>query len=294
MTGAGGGPVAGPVGIIAGGQEVPLEVAEALKEAGRDYCLFGLVGEADSRIEDHPHQWLKWGEIGTLFKQIEQKGIKDLLFIGSINARPDFRSIRLDFGAVRALPEILKIMASGGDEGVLGGVAQFVEKRGFNLLSARDVAPSLVIGSDLSVGRGLAAKHQADIDHAAKAAMMIGALDAGQGVVVAAGRVLAMEGPEGTDQMLSRVARIGSERRARWQFGKQGLLLKRARPGQDLRFDMPAIGPRTIENVKKAGLAGIICAEGEVLCARRAETMKLAGEAGLFLEARSFKDIGAE
>ena len=276
MTGTGGGPVAGLVGIIAGGQEVPLEVAEALKEDGRDYCLFGLVGEADSRIEDHPHQWLKWGEIGTLFKQIEQKGIKDLLFIGSINARPDFRSIRLDFGAVRALPEILKIMASGGDEGVLGGVAQFVEKRGFNLLSARDVAPSLVIGSDLSVGRGLAAKHQADIDHAAKAAMMIGALDAGQGCGGGCWPYSRHGRPRKARTRCYRGWRgLASERRARWQFGKQGLLLKRARPGQDLRFDMPAIGPRTIENVKKAGLAGIICAEGEVLCARRAETMKL-------------------
>ena len=118
-----------------------------------------------------------------------------------------------------------------------------------------------------------------------------GAMDAGQGVVVAAGRILALEGPEGTDQMLERVTRIRHEKRARWDFGKEGLLLKRARPGQDLRFDMPTIGPRTIENVREAGLAGIICAQGEVLCASRLRTIELVRENGLFLQARSFNDI---
>ncbi len=281
----------GPVGIIAGGHDLPLEVAAALRQSGRDYFLFGLTGEADDRISSHPHAWLKWGEIGRLFKMLEQMQIRDVLFIGSITSRPDFKSVRLDFGAVRALPEILKIMAGGGDEGVLAGVANFVERRGLRLMSVPDVAPSLVVGDDLCVGAVKSYEMEADVELAAETAVLIGALDAGQGVVVAGGRVLAMEGPEGTDQMLERVSLIREQKRARWNFGKEGLLLKRARPGQDLRFDMPTIGPRTVENVKRAGLAGIICAGGQVLCANRQETVLKARELGLILQSRRLDDI---
>ena len=281
------------MGIIAGGQDLPLEIADALRRAGRAYFLFGLVGEADKRIEQHPHMWLKWGEIGHLFRMLEQKDIHDLLFIGSIVARPDFRSIRLDFGAVRALPELLRIVTGGGDESVLGGVANFFEKRGLKLVSVPEIAPSLVVGADLSVGAAKAEANMADIELAAKVASTVGAIDAGQGVVVAGGRILAMEGPEGTDQMLERVVRIRQEGRARWDFGKQGLLLKRARPGQDLRFDMPTIGPRTIERVVEAGLAGIICADGEVLCAGREKTISDARAGGLFLQARKLDHISS-
>nr|WP_321456924.1 UDP-2,3-diacylglucosamine diphosphatase LpxI [uncultured Cohaesibacter sp.] len=281
----------GPVGIIAGGQDLPFEVIEALKASGRQYFIFGLTGEADSRIEDHPHLWVKWGEIGLLFKTLDVMGIKELLCIGSIQKRPDFKSIKLDFGAVKALPSILRILAAGGDEGVLQGVAQFMENRGVRLVSVPDVAPALVVGAELSINTASLEASEDDIALAARAAGVIGALDAGQGVVVAAGRILALEGPEGTDQMLGRVAQIREENRARWSFGKQGLLLKRARPGQDLRFDMPTIGPRTVENAQRAGLAGIVCADGEVLCANRDKTLELARQAGLFLHARVLGDI---
>lgn len=281
----------GPVGIIAGGQDLPFEVINALQAAGRPYFIFGIVGEADARIESHPHHWIKWGEIGLLFKLIEQNALSELLCIGSIRSRPDFSNIRLDLGAMKALPAILRIMASGGDEGVLQGVAGFFEKRGVRLVSVPEVASGLVIGPDLSVGNKATAANESDIALAARAAGLIGALDAGQGVVVAAGRILAMEGPEGTDQMLARVLQIRQEKRARWNEGKQGVLLKRARPEQDLRFDMPTIGPRTIENAHKAGLAGIVCAEGEVLCANRAQSLEMARAAGLFLISRKLEDF---
>ncbi|WP_321446636.1 UDP-2,3-diacylglucosamine diphosphatase LpxI domain-containing protein [uncultured Cohaesibacter sp.] len=281
----------GPVGIIAGGQDLPFEVINALQAAGRPYFIFGIVGEADARIESHPHHWIKWGEIGLLFKLLEQNALSELLCIGSIRSRPDFSSIRLDLGAMKALPAILRIMASGGDEGVLQGVAGFFEKRGVRLVSVPEVAPGLVVGPDLCVGNKAAEANESDIALAARAAGLIGALDAGQGVVVAAGRILAMEGPEGTDQMLARVLQIRQEKRARWNEGKQGVLLKRARPGQDLRFDMPTIGPRTIENAHKAGLAGIVCAEGEVLCANRAQSLEMAHAAGLFLVSRKLEDF---
>ena len=280
----------GPVGIIAGGQDLPLEVISALEKSGRSFFLFGLVGEADARIEAYPHIWLRWGEIGRLFSLIEEKGIREMLLIGSIVHRPNFKSTKLDLGAVKALPELLRIMASGGDEGVLGGAARFFEKRGVRIVSVPEVAPSLVVGDTLRAASGMEA-HRDDIALAAKAALMIGALDAGQGVVAAEGRILAMEGPEGTDQMLERVMAIREQGRAYWDFGKKGLLLKRARPNQDLRFDMPAIGPRTVECAHRAGLAGIVCAQGEVLCVNRAQTLQRARDLGLFIQAQNLSEF---
>lgn len=279
-----------PIGIIAGGHNLPLEIADALREAGQAYFLIGLVGEADKAIESHPHMWLKWGQVGLFFKTLETKGIEKLLFVGSITNRPDFKSIKLDRGAISALPDILRIVSSGGDEGVLGGVARFFEKRGLSLLSVVDLVPSIIVGAEFSLSNGHVAASRTDIHLASRAAKTIGALDAGQGVVVAEGRILAMEGPEGTDQMLQRVETIREQGRARWDFGKRGILYKCARPGQDLRFDIPTIGPQTIENVKKAGLAGIVCARDEVLCIAKSDTKRLAQEAGLFLQAMDSAD----
>lgn len=276
-----------PIGIIAGGHNLPLEIADALRDAGQDYFLIGLVGEADKAIETHPHMWLKWGQVGLFFKTLEERKIEKLLFVGSITRRPDFKSIKLDRGAFTALPDILRIASSGGDEGVLGGVAQFFEKRDLKLLSVVDLVPSIIVGSEFSVANSYAAASTDDIRLAEEAAKTIGALDAGQGVVVAEGRILAMEGPEGTDQMLERVSSIREQGRARWDFGKRGILFKCARPGQDLRFDIPTIGPKTIENAKNAGLAGIVCAQNEVLCIAKAETQRLAQEAGIFLQSVS-------
>jgi DUF1009 family protein len=265
---------------------MPCEVAECLKEAGRDYVIAGIVGEAEAKIEDHPHFWLKWGEIGRMFKEFERRRVRYLICIGSISQRPNFQTIKLDFGAVKALPELLRILAMGGDESVLSGVAQFLEKRGLRLVSVRDVAPDLIVGPSLSVNSVLADAQSTDIAKAAEAAFMAGQLDIGQGVVVARGRILAMEGPEGTDQMLARVAELYKQKRAQWAQGKEGVLLKRARPGQDMRFDMPTIGPRTMEMVKAAGLAGVVCAQGEVLCASKTQTIQFAEQSGLFLQAQ--------
>lgn len=273
----------GPVGIIAGGHDLPLEIAQSLRQQGRDYCLFGILGEADNRIEAHPHLWIGWGQISTLLKELQSRSIGQLLFVGSITKRPDFHAIKLELGTVKLLPEILGIVTKGGDEGVLGGVAGFFEKRGFALTSVPEIAPDLTVGPHLSVSSPMLALNSADIEMAAKAAYAVGLLDAGQGAVVAGGRILALEGPEGTDQMLDRVAAIRRQKRARWNFGKQGVLLKRARPGQDLRFDMPTIGPRTVEKVAEAGLAGIVCPPSEVLCVNRAKTEDLTRKSGLFL-----------
>jgi DUF1009 family protein len=105
--------------------------------------------------------------------------------------------------------------------------------------------------------------------------------DMGQGAVLEGARVLAVEGPEGTDAMLRRVARL-----RRWPFGRRGqggVLVKTSKQGQDLRVDMPAVGPRTVKEAARAGLAGIALGEGATLVLDRTETLRQADRLNLFL-----------
>jgi len=115
-----------------------------------------------------------------------------------------------------------------------------------------------------------------------QAARAIGALDAGQAAVVVGGRVIALEGAEGTDTMLLRVAEVRAAGRARWD-GRAGVLAKRPKPQQDLRVDMPTIGPNTVRAAADAGLAGIAVAAGKVMIPDRPETVRAADATGLFL-----------
>jgi hypothetical protein len=114
------------------------------------------------------------------------------------------------------------------------------------------------------------------------AAKAIGALDIGQAAVAINLRVVALEAAEGTDAMLERVAALRANGRVKWS-GRGGILAKRSKPQQDLRVDMPAIGPRTVEAVVRAGLAGIVIEAGRVMIAERSETMALADRTGTFI-----------
>ena len=121
-----------------------------------------------------------------------------------------------------------------------------------------------------------------DARTAMDAARAIGELDIGQAAVAVNGLVVAVEAAEGTDAMLERVGELHSKGRVKWS-GRAGVLAKCSKPQQDLRVDMPTIGPRTVMGVAKAGLAGIVVEAGRVMIAERAETVKAADESGTFI-----------
>ncbi len=192
------------LGIIAGGGGVPAIVARAAETAGRAVVLFGIVGEADPDIEAFQHHWVRWGEIGRLFDLLARERVGEVVICGSVN-RPDFSAIRVDLGAVLSLPKILSLMV-GGDDTVLKNVVRFLEDRGYRVIGAHQVAPELVGGSG-SLGRFKpAADDEADIAKGVEASLALGRLDIGQAVVAISGRVVAVEGIEGTDELLQRVA----------------------------------------------------------------------------------------
>ncbi len=268
------------IGIIAGGGSLPAAVAQSAMNSGNDIYIIGIKGEADPSIERYPHCWARWGEIGRLLATLEDQKCSNLVIIGSVS-RPDLSEIRFDFGAVKHLPTILGLTI-GGDDTVLKNVIRFFEGKGLTISGAHEVAPDLV------AERGRLGRHapdDADLKDIRLASGLLDALgpyDAGQAAVVTREHVIAIEAAEGTDEMLARAAALRQWGRAK-KNTRAGILMKKPKPGQELRVDMPVIGPKTIAGAVEAGLSGIALSAGHVLLAEREKTIRDADEAGLFL-----------
>ena len=158
---------------------------------------------------------------------------------------------------------------------------RFFEAKGLTVRGAHEVAPDLLAtpGQMGSVALSQQDRADAELGFAVRAAL--GPLDAGQAVAVADGRVLAIEGAEGTDAMLERVTALtGAEGAA----APRGVLTKGPKPGQELRVDMPAIGPRTIERAVAARLAGVAVEAGAVLLLDRDDAVRRADAQGCAIE----------
>jgi len=276
-----------PLAILAAGGAIPVEVAAAAMRAGRPVFVVGLEGTADERLKSFPHEMVKWGQIGRVLELFRRHQTRDVVLIGSVDERPDFRSVRVDLGAVRVLPKILSLL-SGGDDTVLSALTRLVESEGYHVVGAHEVAPDLVAEPGPVAGPA-ASEARADIALAARAARLIGALDAGQAAVVVESRVVALEGAEGTDAMVRRVAELRRSGRVKWS-GRAGVLAKFCKPQQDMRVDMPTIGSRTVETVAEAGLAGIVIEPRRVMIADRAETVAVARRTGTFIVADAGDD----
>jgi hypothetical protein len=271
--------VMGPLGIIAGRGSLPMFIADAATAGNVPVHIIGIRGEANDEIERFPHTWIKWGEVGKIFAALEKHGCNDLVIIGGVS-RPDFKNIRVDVGALKALPFLLSLR-KGGDDHVLSRVVRFFEQRGYRVHGAGDVLPELLMPEGTLTQRAPSADDETDMALAFKVVRALGQLDIGQAAVVASGRVLAVEAAEGTDAMLDRCAEL--KRQGRSYGTASGVLVKAPKPGQEERVDMPTIGPETIVRAAEAGLSGIAVAAQHVLIAECKRTIDTANERKVFL-----------
>ena len=269
-----------PLGILAGGGGLPREIAEVVTARGREVFLVGIAGEGEPSFAPFPHVVRSWGSIGGILSAFRSAGVRELVIVGGVR-RPDLLRLRPDLGFLRALPTILRLVRAGGDDGVLRGVIGFFEANGFEVVSPAAVAPEILAGEG-SLGR-IAPRPPdlADVEVGREIVSRLGPYDIGQAVVVAGGRVVAIEGAEGTDAMLRRVARVRGA--AAVMNPRAGVLVKRPKPGQDLRIDLPAVGPGTVCAADRAQLSGIAVDAGAVIVARRGELVAAADAAGLFV-----------
>ena len=260
---------------------MPFAVADSLAARGVAPVLFALRGACDPKpVERFRHHWISVGELGRATNLFRSEGCRDLIFIGTL-ARPALSEIRLDWGTLRVLGQVWASFR-GGDDHLLSGIGRILERDGFRMLGIKDVAPDLLMPEGCLTRTAPDAEADADIAIAREVLAALSPFDIGQAVVVIDRHVVAVEDIEGTDGLLARIMRLREERRIRAKE-KRGVLVKAPKRGQDLRFDLPTIGPRTIQGVANAKLAGIAVVAGNTLVADPQAMIEKAEACGLFV-----------
>ncbi len=272
---------AGSLAIICGGGSLPAAVAEAVARRGRRPVMFGIKGWADAAvIERYAHHWIAIGQAGRFFRLARADQCRDGRFIGTV-LRPPITQLRLDWQTIRAMPGLIRAYR-GGDDKLISGVARIAERGGLRVVGVGDVAPEVLVPEGVLGRYRPSDRDKADIARARDVIAALGPIDVGQAAVVADNNVLGVEAAEGTDHLLKRIAelrRIGRVTSARGT----GVLVKAPKPGQDRRLDLPSIGPRTVENVARAGLAGLAVTAGSTMIAEPDAVTAAADREGIFL-----------
>lgn len=279
----------GPLTIICGGGSLPFAVADAVMRRGRPVVLFAVRGWADpERVVRYRHNWGALGQFGRFCRMTRNEGSRDVVAIGSV-LRPALSQIRLDWGTIKIFPRVVAAFR-GGDNHMLSSLARLAEHEGFRLLGAHEVAPEILMAPGVLGGCTPSEQHTSDIARGLALIKAMGSFDVGQAVVVAGNHVVAVEAVEGTDQMLGRVAELRRSGRIRTAPGI-GVLVKAPKPDQDRRFDLPTIGPRTIEGIAGAGLAGLAVAAGETIIAEPQAVAKAADQRRVFVVGLNAKEF---
>ena len=257
-----------------------MTIADLVAARGRAVVLFPLHGAADPQTgARYPHHWVHVGHLGRFTRLARAAGCRDVVFIGSL-VRPALWQLRLDWTTLTVLPRVAAAYR-GGDDHLLTGVAKVFERQGFRMLGAHEVAPEILVPEG-AFGRAQPSERaRADIAFGLDYLRAAGPFDIGQAVVVADNHVLAVEAAEGTDAMLTRVAQLRANGRIREASG--GVLVKAPKPAQDRRFDLPSIGPKTIEGAVRAGLSGIAVVAGETVIAEPEALLVAADRANIFV-----------
>lgn len=268
------------LGVIAGGGELPVVLAEHCAAQNRPYFVARIAPYADAALDAHPGATHGLGAMGARMAAMRDAGCDAVVLIGQV-PRPDVSKLDLDDGAKAMLPAILAALPQG-DDALLRAVLAEHERAGFKVLGAEQVMGDLIAPAGVWGAVTPSVAHMKDIAKGAEIAHAIGAFDIAQGVVVASGHVLAVEAAEGTDEMLKRVAALPPALRGT-QDAPRGVLVKRPKPIQERRIDLPVVGVRTIEGAAAAGLAGIAVEARGALAVRRADMIAAADRLGLFL-----------
>lgn len=259
--------------IIAGAGGLPAALVAALPDrplvcALDGFAPAGLAVDQVFRVE----------RLALFLRWLEDQGVTAVTFAGAVQ-RPRLDPALFDPATATMVPRLLAAMGQG-DDATLREVLAIFSEAGFALQGVEDIAPHLVPGPGLLAGM-LTPQDEKDATRAAAIVAALGAVDVGQGCVVAGGLCLAVETLPGTDAMLGFVAQIPPALRP-----GRGLFYKAPKPGQDRRIDLPALGVQTVQAAADAGLAGVVWQAGGVICLDLPAMQAMAAQRGLFLWAR--------
>ena len=265
----------GPLGIIAGGGNLPGQVAAAARAGGRQVFITALEGFAEpSVVAPFPHRFFRLGAIGAIRNALREENCAEVVMIGPVK-RPSLLALRPDAEGAKLLAKIGRA-AFAGDDGLLAAIIRVLNEDGFKVLGAHDILADVLGPTGLLTQTAPDDAAMADVERGVAVLKIIGPADVGQACVVQQGIVLAVEAVEGTDAMLARIKGVARP-------GPGGVLIKLAKPGQDRRADLPTLGEQTIRTAGMAGLRGIAFEAGGTILANRPAMIEAADAAGMFL-----------
>lgn len=291
--------------LLTGAGDLPRILAEWQSEPPFVATLSGFAPEGLD-----PDLTFRIEHLGSALQSMKAHGIDRLCLIGKVS-RPALDPTQIDDLTKPLVPRLMAAMAEG-DDGALRGLMAILEEAGFTLVGAHEIAADLLPPPGLLAG-AMEAAHEQDASRAAAIVAALGAADVGQGCIVAAGQALAIEALPGTDHMIRTLlvpsgegagsafddplgaaadwlsatdARAPGARVRNPDLPKGGILYKAPKPGQELRADMPTVGPATIALAAEAGLDGVVIAQGGVLLVEPERCCEIAEAAGLFIWVR--------
>lgn len=230
------------IGLLAGNGRLPFLFAEAARAQGLEVHAVAFEGEADDALARHVSSltWVKVGQANAVVRAFSAKGVTKAVMAGGIGRVRSLSQARPDLGMLR----IAAGLRSLRDDELLRAIANFFEGQGVQIVAPTDYVKSVLAKEGHLSGPALTEQQRKDVELGREVAATLGRADVGQTVVVKEGVVLAVEAVEGTDECIRRAGKYG---------GPGGVVVKRCKPTQDLRFDLPAAGPVTLEVMREAG-----------------------------------------
>jgi DUF1009 family protein len=243
-----------PIGLVAGNGQFPLEFAENARARGLKVETVAIKGEADKRIEalSESTTWVSVGQLGKLIRTLKKRGVRQVAFAGGVTRVNFVDGFRIDWVGLRMLSKL----RSFNDDSIMRGIISMVEHGGIQVVSASILLEKSVPKVGVLTKRGLT---KDEIENACigwEAARTTGGLDIGQSIVMRNKTIIAVEAVEGTDATIKRAAAVR---------GEGGVLVKLAKPIQDLRIDLPAIGVRTMELMHENRITALVMEAGKAI-----------------------------
>ncbi len=267
-----------PVGLIAGSGRLPFLVARGVLNERRPLVVVGLRGLASVRLQDLATEFIPGNitRIGAWLRALNRRNVHEAVMIGGVRKKEIYSPLRL----LRYIPDFrtawlwyFRVRKDKRDNAILLAVADELRREGIELVSSVKYCEEHLADEGLMTATPVPRGAEGDVDFGWRIARASAALDIGQSIAVKERDIVAVEAMEGTDAMIrraGRVCRVGG-----WT------LVKVARPKQDMRFDVPTVGPGTIRNLKDAKCACLVVEAGRTLIVDKPATLALADRVGI-------------